>query len=314
MVWRRVGTVGLSLAIVAALVPLSGASAAEGDADRGFPELDFEWYVTAPPFAYPSISTPAAGEDLTLVDDGIRVSYFGANGSAPMRGQGDISLSIALPYNEPSASDQVDIDTAQLRDMQIDMGTRLIDGLALPQQTEYEVTGATISTPEIEWADGVLSIIRPPIPTMCSATDINQYSFQIAALGDNGSKYLVDVDVIFGKRSAAATNARNCSAPTTKPDSTTTPGASVAPSQEATDEPEPEPAGTQDGAAQSEEAAAGSDLSWALWPLGGVVVAGYLAYLIRKRFRPSREIHALDGTPLSTNAPPKNRNKTDEDE
>jgi len=113
----------------------------------------------------------------------------------------------------------------------------------------------------------------------------------ISALGDNGFKYLVDVDVSFGKRSAAATNARNCSASTTKPDSTTTPGATVAPSQEATGKPVP--AGTQNGAAQSEEAAASSDLSWALWLLGGVVVAGYLAYLFRKRFRRSGEAHAL---------------------
>ncbi|AQX81546.1 hypothetical protein BWO91_17655 [Plantibacter flavus] len=300
---KRVVLAAITATAAFSLVPLSSANAAEGDADRGFPELGFEWYVTAPPAQYAAGVSPSAGIDETLAEDGIRASYFAPNGSAPSRGQGDVALSVSLPYDEPSTSDRIDVDLSQLVDLQLDTRARFIDGFALPQEAEYEVTGAVISTPEVEWSESTLTIIRPPMPVVCSATDINQFEFQVAALGDNGYKYLFDVDVSFGRRSVAASNEqkRRCGSgrvETPKPSTTNEPRPQSSENPATPVEQQTTNDASTSSNAVSQEAPEPPE--WLPIPFALIVLAIGIWFITRyKKRKTNQPAHANDGTRLS---------------
>lgn len=190
------GTGATALVALLLLSISTNANAAEGDRERGFPEIVPEWYVTAPPFAY-IVAPPAPYMDDSLIAEGFSATYFTPDGGAPGPGQGDLSLRYAPPLSlaEPS---EVSIDLAAFERLQTDLRTSFIDALVIPEETKY-IAGTDVvkPTPTIELHQSVLSISRPSLPCVIDPYD---YQFQVAFLGDNGFKYLADIDVNFGDR------------------------------------------------------------------------------------------------------------------
>ena len=171
-----------------------------------FPEIGFEWYVTAPAFSgYDVTSAPAPRIDESMKESGLVVTYYKPTGSGPGPEEADIQIRATQPFDVVPASDRIDIDLASFGQLEVDLNARLIDGILLPTPTVVDAGSATvISKPTIAWNGSVLSVIRPAMHERCSASDVQDFSLQLAILGDNNAKYLTTVDVSFGQRSKAA--------------------------------------------------------------------------------------------------------------
>jgi hypothetical protein len=152
------------------------------------------WYDTAPPPAYDTSSNPSghAGDSLTVANGVVTVSYWGTEGDAPNPGQSDVDLKIitrsddeiTVPLNSTSFARMV---------------TRFQDLVALPSESA-DPQPTVAMTP-----GGELTLMRPAIPASCNRTeDPQMFEFSAAALGADGTRYLVSVQVTFGERSDQA--------------------------------------------------------------------------------------------------------------
>lgn len=191
------GAVAVVIAAASMLVS-APAVAAEGDAERGFPVLEGDWYDTALGYPYDSTAHPSPHVDESLIREGVKVSYYTPGGSGPSHAQGDLSIN-AFPMSEEASSTVVEIDFARFDSLLSDLGTTFTDAIVLPAKEKCQALNGTQNPqPEVNLVGSVLSITRPAIS--CDSLHQYRYEFQIALLGSNGYKYLTDVDVAFGKQ------------------------------------------------------------------------------------------------------------------
>lgn len=188
---RRASLLGLLLLTIAssaaATIP---ARAAEGDSARGFPHLDGEWYFTQPAVIYAS-APPSARVDESLMKSGLKASYLLPDGGAPVRGQGDIAIVRWADQSHPSNA--VTIDFAAFESLETDLRTTIVGGLALP------MADGSSNPLDVQFSGSVLTVTRKS--DGCGQADVmSPYKSQVALLGSNGFKYLVDLDLNLGKR------------------------------------------------------------------------------------------------------------------
>lgn len=164
------------------------ASAAEGDGES--PALESQWYFTEPAVGYSS-APPYGRIDESLMGEGLKAVYFLPEGGAPARGQGDIGIALWLDQSTPSNEARIDLGAFQ--NLEADLQTNFVDGLALP------LADGSPNPLDVQFSGSVLTVTRPD--EGCGRTDRNSpYKSQVALLGANGFKYLVDLDLDLGRR------------------------------------------------------------------------------------------------------------------
>ncbi|WP_166999118.1 hypothetical protein [Paramicrobacterium fandaimingii] len=188
---------GLLIGGVLAVVQPVSSQAAEGDDERGYPEIVPAWYLTAASAPYEGAS-PSNGMDESLSDTGLSVAYFMPDGGAPSSGQGDISVTYMAPSGVASSTITFTLNT--LPDLTAEMGSdnepvHFTDGILLPTNDNRSAT-----FPDVRISAGTVVLTRAATPEDCDADDPSSFEFQLAMLADNEYKYLVDVDVDFGAR------------------------------------------------------------------------------------------------------------------
>ncbi|MEX1078540.1 MAG: hypothetical protein WED09_05480 [Homoserinimonas sp.] len=211
-----------SLTVALVLAIATPAVAADGDSERGYPEVTAEWsapnwYSSIPAFNdYPRYP-PAPTSDPSLERDGIHVIFSHPGGGGPGSGTGDLSLRFA-------ASDDTDsgqVDFSLLPVLAEGMGTEFIEATVLPYRPRHSLIGVSTETalPDVSFEGSTLVVTRPT----CGVASLHTYEskFQVALLATNGFKYLADAHVSFyGKaKSKCAEDAKpEEPSPTTKPE------------------------------------------------------------------------------------------------
>lgn len=276
-------TVGSSMAMSAV------AYAAEGDDERGFPELAPEWYVTAPASAY-GTGSPSPQSDGSRISEGFHVTYWHPDGSAPSRGQGDISVDYTRPISEPP-TDAIEINLGAFENLEATLGTTFTDAIYLPIKDEAatdELINQVAQSGGVYFNGSALVISRQAEP--CAVKKLRPtYEFQVALLGSNGYKYLADLDIDLGERPANA-----CSTPESTEADLEEPAAA-----EAAVEPEAaEPAEATPAKSSVENLIDDESYEW--FPL---IVAGLILVVIVigvKIARAKPKAFKADGNPLAT--------------
>lgn len=226
-------------AIAVALSVTIPAGAIERD-DSRFPSFAPDWYEDAPAYPYGN-AAPAPRTDESLRQSGISATYFLPSGGGPGT-VGDISLYYA-PSEPPS--EIAEIDLAAFERLETEMATSFTEAILIPENVEYLAgTDVLKPQPEILIERSILSVTRPTLPC---AVDPWKYQFQIALLGSNGYKYLVDLDVNFADRPKGS----NCTleALTDAPDESEE---ALEPSREITPDPIAKPEPVRDPESASE--------------------------------------------------------------
>jgi hypothetical protein len=267
------------LALAASVIPTSAATASDSDSQRGFPPLAIQWYFTQPAVEYES-APPYGQVDESLKMVGLNASYFLPTGGPPGRGQGDISID-RFP-DEDRLSDEVQIDFDAFEALQSDLGATFVDGVPLPS-----VEG--VADPlGYQFSDSVLTVTRSSIG--CGRSDTRSpYESQVALLGSNGSKYLVDLSLDFGDRPPCLESidgAREDATPSPAPmpasserpvehlgTSADGPGQAPAPAREPVSQPSSEV-----GASEEKASAAVAEVQ--KWDVPKLVIAGALLLIL----------------------------------
>ena len=168
----------------------SPAQAAEGDSDRGFPDVESTQSFSQPAYEYGS-APPMGQVDESRMGQGLKASYFLPDGGAPARGQGDIGI-VRWP-DRSNLSNQAKIDLALFESLEEDLRTTFVDGLVLP------LADGSASPVDVQFSGSLLTVTRPA--DGCGLADPQSpYEFQVALLGSNGFKYLADLDIDLGER------------------------------------------------------------------------------------------------------------------
>jgi hypothetical protein len=137
--------------------------------------------------------------------EGLKAVYFLPEGGAPARGQGDISIALWLDQSTPS--NEARINLGAFENLEADLQTNFVDGLALP------LADGSPNPLDVQFSGSVLTVTRPD--EGCGRTDRNSpYKSQVALLGANGFKYLVDLDLDLGRRPPCSEEEAKPTAPT----------------------------------------------------------------------------------------------------
>lgn len=295
-------TTATAIGLIAVLIG-SNAAAHAADEPR-FPVIPGapNWYMAASDAPYASTDATLADQQIVQEDDEWHVNawWYDPNGGAPEAGEPDIVIETMLKLTgEAGATDPYLIVlslNAAFPELTDSLGTEFTRGVAIP-------TGADAATPKMTFpGDGIILAQRPARD--CTVTndmkDPDRFIVNLAMLGENQHRYLVNFAVEFGTRTwgdacAALVGAQSAEEPeatTTADPAQKAQGAKKAPEVEVDAEDAAEV--VQDGA---EADAAASDTHGtliAILAIAVLIAALVVAVLFRRRGR----AFLNDGTPI----------------